>query len=69
VKPCEIYPVPYEKSFRWKWRPLAAEARAEGSELEYQLFYECVLAARASGYEPKLAQRAAHQRRAADQSL
>ena len=55
---CEIYPIGYRKSekktsFRWKWRHVAADGRVSESKHEYELFYECVCAARESGYEPQ----------------
>ena len=52
MKNCEIFHVPYKGSFRWKWRYTAPDGRVSESKREYQLFYECVSAARESGYEP-----------------
>ncbi|HUG77942.1 MAG TPA: hypothetical protein VML57_10700 [Burkholderiales bacterium] len=53
MKPCEIYHVPYKSSFRWKWRHVDPDGRVVSeSKKEYQLFYECVSAAREKGYEP-----------------
>ena len=53
---CEIIYVKNKTGSGWKWRPVApddeAKAEAEASEKTYQLFYECVTAARASGYIP-----------------
>ena len=53
---CEIIYVKHKTGYGWKWRPVAADdearAGAEASEKTYQLFYECVTAARASGYIP-----------------
>ena len=53
MKTCEIYHVPHGGSFRWKWRHVAADGRVSESKHEYELFYECVCAARESGYEPQ----------------
>jgi hypothetical protein len=51
--PCEIFHVPYKTTFRWKWRRLDEDGKVkEESEESYELFYECVLAARQRGYEP-----------------
>jgi hypothetical protein len=55
--PCEIFFVPtaHAASFRWKWRHLAEDGSVkEESKESYELFYECVTAARASGYQPKI---------------
>jgi hypothetical protein len=52
MKPCEIFHVPYKKTFRWKWRHVHSDGRVSESKQEYQLFYECMSAARESGYEP-----------------
>jgi hypothetical protein len=52
MKNCDIFHVPYKGSFRWKWRYVAPDGRVSESKLDYQLFYECVSAARESGYEP-----------------
>jgi hypothetical protein len=51
---CEIFAVGDRKAFRWKWRHVAANGRTEESSEAYVLFYECVAAARKSGYEPAL---------------
>jgi hypothetical protein len=51
--PCEIYYVAHETSFRWKWRHLGEDGSLKDeSEESYELFYECVCAARQHGYEP-----------------
>jgi hypothetical protein len=54
LKPCEIIYVEDQKG--WKWRSLATPGAATRrmSEGTFQLFYECVLAARACGYNPPL---------------
>lgn len=51
---CEIFHVPYRKSFRWKWRAVAADGKVQESQEAYDLYYECVCAARREGYEPRL---------------
>jgi len=47
MKACEIFHVPYKKTFRWKWRHTGADGRtlAESKE-SYALYYECISAAR-----------------------
>ena len=56
--PCEIYYVAHKNvahktSFRWKWRHLGEDGSLKDeSEESYELFYECVCAARQRGYEP-----------------
>jgi hypothetical protein len=51
---CEVIYVKSTTGNGWKWRPVALdlEPGAKASEKTYQLFYECVSAARASGYTP-----------------
>ena len=49
---CEIFPVPYRGSFRWKWRRVTEDGRVEESSEAFALYYECVMAARSSGYRP-----------------
>jgi hypothetical protein len=49
---CEVYDVKHESSFRWKWRHLGADGAMIECEAEFELFFDCVLAARAQGYEP-----------------
>jgi hypothetical protein len=51
---CEIYHFPYKDSFVWKWRHTGEHGRVTESKESYPLFYECVCAARKSGYEPKI---------------
>jgi len=52
--PCEIYHVPHKNSFRWKWRAHASDGSLKESKDSYELFYECVCAARKSGYKPNI---------------
>jgi hypothetical protein len=49
---CEIIYVKHKQGNGWKWRPITGDGRIKPSEKTYQLFYECVTAARASGYVP-----------------
>jgi len=53
MKVCEIYHVTHKKSFRWKWRHMNVDGRAVESKESYALYFECVTAARAAGYEPR----------------
>jgi hypothetical protein len=50
---CEIYSVPHKNTFRWKWRYTDASDAVVDCLEEYELFFECVQAARARGYEPR----------------
>jgi hypothetical protein len=47
---CEVIYVKHKTGNGWKWRPIAAKRDAKPSEKTYSLFYDCVSAARASGY-------------------
>jgi hypothetical protein len=51
---CKIHPVKHKDSFRWKWRLVAADGGVRESETSYALYYECVIAARESGYAPQV---------------
>lgn len=53
MKSCEIFHVPYKKSFRWKWRHTADDGHTVESKESYALYYECISAAREAGYEPR----------------
>ena len=53
MKACEIYHISHKKSFRWKWRYVPAEGRSVESKDSYALYFECVVAAREAGYEPR----------------
>ena len=55
MKYCEIYPVTRKEknAFRWKWRHTNADGRSVESKESYALYYECMVAARAAGYEPR----------------
>lgn len=52
---CKILHVKHKDSFRWKWRVVAVDGDVKESAQSYALFYECVVAARESGYDPALA--------------
>jgi hypothetical protein len=54
MKSCDIRHVKHKSSFQWKWRHVGTDGKIHESAETYPLFYECVLAARASGYEPQL---------------
>lgn len=51
---CEIFHVPFKNSFRWRWRAIAEDGSVSESQESYELFYECVTAARRSGYQPQI---------------
>jgi len=51
---CEIFHVPHQSSFRWKWRAIATDGSVRESQESYELFYECVCAARENGYKPQI---------------
>ena len=46
--PCQIVYVKHETASGWRWQPVGGTASRE----VHPLFYECVVAARAHGYEP-----------------
>jgi len=54
MKLCEI--IYSKKAKGWKWRPLAGGQRESAAESDeaFPLFYECVTAARAKGYQPNV---------------
>jgi hypothetical protein len=54
MKSCDIRHVKHKGSFQWKWRHVGTDGSIHESAETYPLYYECVLAARASGYEPQL---------------
>lgn len=51
---CEIIYVKQADHTGWKWRALEEAGKPKLSEQTYPLFYDCVRAARARGYEPNL---------------
>jgi hypothetical protein len=52
---CEIYHVPYNKTFGWKWRYVQTDGRPVESKEVFPLYYECVIAARERGLQPPVA--------------
>ena len=55
MKSCDIRHIEDKgDSFRWKWVHQRDDGTLEESAESYGLFYECVVAARACGYEPQL---------------
>lgn len=50
---CEIFNVPHKNTMRWKWRYLAPDGAMNECAEEYPLYFDCVAAARARGYEPR----------------
>lgn len=53
---CEIVYVKQKNGSGWKWRPLASDGHAQASPSPetYELYYECIVAARAQGYRPNV---------------
>jgi hypothetical protein len=51
---CEIYHVPHKRTFGWKWRYVQSDGRAVESKEVFQLYYECLTAARERGLKPAL---------------
>ena len=49
---CEIFYVKHGAKLRWKWRSSAATGAVEVSKDGYELFYDCLSAARGRGYTP-----------------
>lgn len=49
---CEVIPVPQKKThtFAWKWRHTSPDGRVTEAKHAYELYYECVCAARKQGY-------------------
>lgn len=54
MKLCEIYSVPFQGSFTWKWRHQRPNGRVVESKETYPLYYECVSAALRHGYQPEM---------------
>jgi hypothetical protein len=52
MRECEIFHVQQAGCAGWKWRAVSPAGTEQVSEHVYELFYECVLAARAQGYAP-----------------
>ncbi len=51
---CEIIYSKDKEGNGWKWRPVTDDADAKPSKETYQLFYDCVTAARKKGFNPKM---------------
>ena len=51
---CEIFYVKHDGSFAWKWRYVASNGGVVESNETYELFYECITAARERGYQPQI---------------
>lgn len=49
---CEIFHVRRQGKLRWKWRSTARDGTPDLSKHEYELFYECLSAARRNGLTP-----------------
>lgn len=49
---CKIVYVKQPGQAGWRWQGVAAHGAPQSSERTYELFYECVIAARASGFAP-----------------
>lgn len=49
---CEIFYVRRQGRLRWKWRATASDGATDRSDEEYELFYECLAAARKKGFMP-----------------
>lgn len=50
---CQILQFTEHGKMRWKWRHVAPEGAVTESPETYAFHYECVAAARKSGYTPK----------------
>lgn len=51
---CEIIYVKKADGTGWKWRAIESARSPAVSDQTYPLFYDCVRAARARGYEPNV---------------
>jgi hypothetical protein len=49
---CKIVYVKQSGEIGWRWHGVTADGTRRTSTESYPLFYECVLAARASGFTP-----------------
>jgi len=52
---CEIFYVKRNGKLRWKWRVSARDGVTARPDEEYELFYECLSAARREGFTPTYA--------------
>lgn len=49
---CKIIYVKQRGQSGWRWQGVPLHGTPQSSDKTYELFYECVVAARASGYAP-----------------
>ena len=49
---CQILQVAEQGKLRWKWRHVTPDGAVTESDETYTFHYECVAAARKSGYKP-----------------
>ena len=49
---CKIVYVKQDGETGWRWKSLAQAGKPRVSDETYALFYECVVAARAKGFQP-----------------
>jgi len=49
---CEVIYVKHKDGNGWKWRPIVEGGEAPPCAKTYELFYDCVAAARSKGYDP-----------------
>jgi hypothetical protein len=54
---CEIVCVKSRHPLRWRWRRTDSDGSVQSSVEEFDLFYDCVSAARGAGYDPFFAGR------------
>ena len=47
---CKIVYVTHRGQAGWRWQGVSRQGAPQASDKTYPLFYECVVAARASGY-------------------
>jgi hypothetical protein len=50
---CDIIAIKHGRTFRWKWRHVEPSGQVKQSRETYDLYYDCVSAARKNGYQPK----------------
>ncbi|HLS85687.1 MAG TPA: hypothetical protein VK043_05265 [Burkholderiales bacterium] len=54
MRECEIIYVKKDGTVGWKWRLVDEQGKARASEETYELFYDCVTAAREKGLQPNV---------------
>ena len=54
MRECEIVYVKTDGTVGWKWRLVDDQGKPRASEETYELFYDCVSAARAEGLQPNV---------------